>query len=98
MNLNRISPDLLFNQLGYARRTSVGIEVAKAVGFIAFGAFAGAAAVALLTPRTGPQLRSELKSGADQIKDRVVTKGNELKNSLRETARDGTRDITSTTV
>jgi hypothetical protein len=84
MNLSRIHPDLLFNQLGYVRRSSVSIEVAKAVGFVAFGALAGAAAVALLTPRTGPQLRSELKSGADQLKERVVSKGTELKNSLRD--------------
>jgi gas vesicle protein len=92
MNLmNRIHPDLLMNQLGYVRRHSVSSEVAKAIGFVAFGALAGAAAVALLTPRTGPQLRSELKSGADQLKERVASKGNDLKNSLKEaTSRENT--------
>ena len=81
----RMHPDTLFNQLGYARR-STGTEVAKAFGFITVGVLAGAAAAVLLTPRTGRQVRAEIKSSAESLKDRVVEKGAEIKNGAAREA------------
>jgi gas vesicle protein len=40
--------------------------------------------MALFAPRTGTQLRAELKSGADHLKDRVARGGSDLKNALHD--------------
>lgn len=82
--MNRINPEFLFSQLGYERRRNTSVEVAKAVGFVAVGALAGAAITALLTPRSGQQLRGDITKGAGQLKERVVEKGEELRASMRE--------------
>jgi hypothetical protein len=84
MNFDRLHPDTLFSQLGYVRRSNVGVDIAKAAGFIAVGALAGAAAMALFAPRTGTQLRAELRSGADHLKDRVAKGGSDFKNALHD--------------
>ena len=70
--MNRINPEFLFSQLGYERRRNMSVEVAKAVGFVAVGALAGAAITALLTPRSGQQLRGDITKTAGQLKERAI--------------------------
>lgn len=84
MNFDRLHPDTLFSQLGYVRRSNVGVDIAKAAGLVAVGALAGAAVMALFAPRTGNQLRAELRSGAEHMKDRVAKGGSDLKNALHD--------------
>lgn len=88
--MNRINPEFLFSQLGYERRRNTSVEVAKAVGFVAVGALAGAALVALLTPKSGPQLRGDITKTAGQLKERALEKGEELRTSMKE-ARENAR-------
>lgn len=88
--MNRINPEYLFSQLGFERRRNTSVEVAKAVGFIAVGALAGAAVAALFTPRSGPQLRGDISKSAGQLKERAIEKGEELRTSMKE-ARDHAR-------
>ena len=49
------------------------------------GAAVGAVAVALLTPKTGPELRADLKDLATQAKDKVMQAAEELRPSASET-------------
>ena len=88
--MNRINPEFLFSQLGYERRRNTSVEVAKAVGLVAVGALAGAAVVALFTPRSGPQLRGDISRSAGQLKERALEKGEDLRTSMKE-ARDQAR-------
>ncbi len=88
--MNRINPEFLFSQLGYERRRNMSVEVAKAVGFVAVGALAGAAITALLTPRSGQQLRGDITKTAGQLKERAIEKGEELRTSMRD-ARESAR-------
>lgn len=90
--MNRINPEFLFSQLGYERRRNTSVEVAKAVGFVAVGALAGAALVALLTPKSGQQLRGDISKTAGQLKERAIEKGEELRSSMKE-ARENARSV-----
>ncbi len=69
--MNAPNVDALFHRFGYAPLRSTQSELVRALGFVALGAVAGAVVVALVTPKSGPQLRSSLAEGAGQLKDRA---------------------------
>ena len=90
MNAN---PEWLMRQMGYAPVRSTQVDVIRTVGLIAAGVVIGAAAVALFTPRTGPQLRTalsdsagQLKSKAQKMRGRIAEKADNFQDSAHEIA------------
>ncbi len=56
--------------LGLETRRSVSADVIQALGFVAAGAIVGASLAILLTPKSGPQMRSELR---ERVMDALPT-------------------------
>ena len=76
--------DALFHRFGYAPLRSTRNDLFHALGYAALGAVAGAIVVALVTPKSGPQLRSSISATAGQLKART-TQGR-FGTKVRETA------------
>lgn len=72
-------PQRLIRQLGYVPARTTQAALFQTVGLIAFGALCGAAAIALLTPKSGPQLRGDIADQATRIRGRVSDKARQLK-------------------
>lgn len=67
-------------------------RVGTAITFLLIGLGAGALTALLLAPKTGKQLRRDLKRGFDEAKDTVEDWADEAKDRTRE-ARDRVRDM-----
>jgi gas vesicle protein len=67
-------------------------HVGTAVTFLLIGMGAGALAALLLTPKSGKQLRRDLKKGYEDAKDTVGDWADEAKDLTRE-ARDRVREV-----
>ncbi|MDP2344283.1 MAG: YtxH domain-containing protein [Deltaproteobacteria bacterium] len=78
--------DSLFHRFGYAPLRSNRSELFRAFGYIALGAVAGAVIVALVTPKSGPQLRSSLSDTAGHLKDRAGSMRGRIGNKARDAA------------
>jgi len=72
---------------------SEGSHVGTAVTFLLIGLGAGALAGLLLAPKTGKQLRRDLKRGYDDARDTVEDWAEEAKDRVRE-AGDRVREVT----
>ena len=84
--------DSLFSRFGYAPLRSTQSEVLHALGFAALGAVAGAVVVALVTPKSGPQLRSSLSESAGHLKE----KASSIRGRIAGKAKDASEDIRQT--
>jgi hypothetical protein len=62
--LSSLSSSALLDLLGLESKPSAGRRMMTYAGFVAAGVVMGAAAAMLLTPRTGPQLRTDIHRGA----------------------------------
>jgi gas vesicle protein len=67
-------------------------HVGTAVTFLLIGMGAGALAALLLTPKSGKQLRRDLKKGYEDAKDTVGDWADEAKDRTRD-ARDRVREV-----
>jgi gas vesicle protein len=67
-------------------------HVGTAVTFLLIGMGAGALAALLLTPKSGKQLRRDLRKGYEDAKDTVGDWADEAKDRTRE-ARDRVREV-----
>jgi gas vesicle protein len=72
--------------------SSDGGNVGTAITFLLIGLGAGALAGLLLAPKTGKQLRRDLKRGYDDARDTVEDWADEAKDRVRE-ASDRVRDV-----
>jgi gas vesicle protein len=72
--------------------SSEGSSVGTAVTFLLIGLGAGALAALLLTPKTGKQLRRDLKRGYDDAKDTLGEWTEEAKDRVRD-AKERVRDV-----
>ncbi len=73
--------------------SSDGSNVGTAITFLLIGLGAGALAGLLLAPKTGKQLRRDLKRGYDDARDTVGDWAEEAKDRVRD-AGDRVRDVT----
>jgi gas vesicle protein len=72
--------------------SSEGSSVGTAVTFLLIGLGAGALAALLLTPKTGKQMRRDLKRGYDEAKDTIEDWTEEAKDRVRD-AKERVRDV-----
>lgn len=72
--------------------SSEGGNVGTAITFLLIGLGAGALAGVLLAPKSGKQLRKDLKRGYDDARDTVEDWAGEAKDRVRE-ASDRVRDV-----
>jgi gas vesicle protein len=84
--MNAPNVDALFHRFGYAPLRTSRSEIFRALGYVALGAVAGAVIVALVTPKSGPQLRSSLSEGAGQLKSRAGSMRGRLGHQAKEAA------------
>jgi gas vesicle protein len=54
--------------------------------FFLLGAAVGAVVVALVTPKSGPDLRADLKDMGNRVKDKAMRVGSELRAGAQEVA------------
>ena len=80
--------DSLFHRFGYAPLRSTRSDMFQAFGYIALGAIAGAVVVALVTPKSGSQLRSSLSESAGHLKERAGYMRGRIAGKAKETAED----------
>jgi YtxH-like protein len=80
--MNSPDPKWLMRQFGYVPARTTQSTVLQAVGLVAVGALCGAAAIALLTPKSGPQLRGDIAAQAQRIRGRVGDRARELKDKV----------------
>ncbi len=72
MSWNRnISRDELIQQLGLDRQYAGGDLILPALGIFGAGLLVGAGLGLLLAPKSGNELRGDIRQGASQIKDRT---------------------------
>jgi gas vesicle protein len=91
----------LFRQLGYAPARTIARDTIGTIGLFAAGLVAGGVAVALFTPKTGRELRSDISNRAGDLKQRVAAKGRQLKENvddMRMRARDELASATDTNI
>ena len=72
--------------------SSEGSNVGTAVTFLLIGLGAGALAALLLAPKTGKQLRRDLKRGYEDAKDTLEEWGDEARDRVRD-AKERVRDV-----
>ena len=72
--------------------SSEGSNVGTAVTFLLIGLGAGALAALLLTPKTGKQLRRDLKRGYDDAKGTLEEWGDEARDRVKD-ATERVRDV-----
>jgi len=65
----------LLHRIGLERRRSRAIRAASCAGWIGVGMAVGSGLTLLLTPRTGAQMRGQLRERAKRARDYVVTNG-----------------------
>lgn len=76
-----------------SHESSEGSNVGTAITFLLIGLGAGALAGLLLAPKTGKQLRRDLKRGYDDARDTVGDWAEEAKDRVRD-ASDRVREVT----
>lgn len=72
--MNTPTTDDVLHSLGLARYEEPRVaDWVTPVAFFGLGALTGAAAAVLLTPKSGPELRRDIRDGAKQLGDSVTT-------------------------
>jgi hypothetical protein len=73
----------LLDGLGLQTRVSKTTRAATYAGFIAAGVVVGAATALLFAPKTGRQLRADLRGGARQLSDQASAKATSVVDAVK---------------
>lgn len=78
------NPEWFFKQLGYRPARTIVRETLTYAGLLTAGVIVGGVAVALFTPKSGRELRSDISSRAGELKERISERGRQLKDNVDE--------------
>jgi hypothetical protein len=91
-NIRGISADDVLSALGLERRRSFGRSIAPIASGFAAGALAGAAIALLFAPKSGREVRQELKGRANEVTRRVGAAAEEAMTEVRNALPHGERE------
>jgi hypothetical protein len=69
-----VARDYLLDRAGLQRRPSTAASVGNTILLLGVGAAVGAGAALLFAPKTGPEIRGDIASKAQQLKGRIMRK------------------------